>query len=1434
MKFTQSAAWRAVILALVFLGACNNFFHDLIPPDGDRIISFEVPGQEGAAAICDSAVSVTVLAGTDLGELLPRVTVSPGAALFPVTFDYILAAFPGSDLMRTMLEMLTAADLTEYVHDLIRSTPGFRVPALDTPIDFSGPVSFFVISGQGGIRQYSVSVVEYDAGPRLLGLRFSKYDNPELLADSVPVFSGNTLSAVAMYPVEIPLSFALVPSFQIVGDRLEIDGVEITSGRSVIQFDARLNVPQAKTITVTRDGVSRDFFLDVTFREDPDTIRSITDFRFAQADNPGIAANSVASIINDGEFGTITLHVLYSGARPRHLVPRFISPGTVRVGGVVQSSGASGHDFSAPLEYRVVSRVGQFTRTYTVRVEFIHLVNDAPRILTFDLLQAHNPGIIRGSEGEIGDGHIIIDVHFGGTAAPHTLIPEFTAQGIVTVLGSVQVSGVSSQNFSQRITYTVTHPQIPSLRRYYSVQTRLIRDTSSDAFMISFGFFPEDNPGLTEPLSGRIQQQTITVFAPEGFGVSYRAMVPRFTATGQVSADGAAQVSGVSGRVFSGPVEYTVVSPNGMHRRVYTVNVRETASPRIFVNHSAGGHNDGTSWQNAFRCLREASEAAAAFPADEPKEIWIAAGTYRPSAQGDESAFFLLVPNTRYIGGFAGWETEKGQRNPALHHTVLSGDLGGGRRSRVLFAASGGSSPAVTAGDLFFHDLQFAGAGDAGAITARLAVGFEFYLSGAAFSRVHGNAIRVEGSSRALVRNVSLRDMYGGGISLYGVAGLVEIADVEMHNVGTSAGHHGISVAGGAGERRISGISGDGITGTGIEIEAANNSPVTVRDVNIRNASDAAVNVTGGGLVEITDVDMRDAGRYGIRIYGGAGERRVSGISGDGVTGTGIAIEAANNSPVTVSGVNVRNAGEHAVSVTGSPGFVGITDVEMHNIGTGATASGISVAGGTGERRISGVTGSGIRGTGISVSTANNSPVTVRGVNLRDVGSIAVNVTGTPGIVEIADVEVHNAGTGISVASGTGERRISGITGSGIAGNGISVGTANNSPVTVRGVNLRDVSATAVNVTGTPGIVEIADVEVHNVGTGGTHHGIRVGGGGTGERRISGVTGSNIRGWGISVGAANNLLTVSGVNLRDAGGVIVGANNSPVTVRGVNLRNIATAAVTVIGTPGIVEIADVELHNVGTGTTHHGIAIAGGIGERRISGVTGSGITGLGMSIAAPNNSPVTVRGVNLRDVGRDAIDVAGASGIVEIADVEMHNVGTGTAHNGISIRGGNNSERRVSGVTGSGIAGIGILIFSSGGSSTSVIVRSVNLRDVGGASVHVGGTPIFAEIANVTINGSRNGQTLFAFIGGDVPGILQFRPNNVINGTLLNTQQAITGMVSSGVITLIGGAMPVLAPLGAALEFGEERRGGVGGAAGAVGAGFENAPLRAAPDFEY
>ncbi len=106
----------------------------------------------------------------------------------------------------------------------------------------------------------------------------------------------------------------------------------------------------------------------------------------------------------------------------------------------------------------------------------------------------------------------------------------------------------------------------------------------------------------------------------------------------------------------------------------------ECEPPILFVDADAVGLNNGQGWTNAFNELQDALRIAG-LDRSFVEEVWVAAGTYRPSEERDpgspRTATFQLISGMGIYGGFAGGEISRHQRDPDNNVTILSGDLNG-------------------------------------------------------------------------------------------------------------------------------------------------------------------------------------------------------------------------------------------------------------------------------------------------------------------------------------------------------------------------------------------------------------------------------------------------------------------------------------------------------------------------------------------------------------------------------------------------------------------------------------------------------------------------------------------------------------------------------------------------------------------------------------
>ncbi len=103
------------------------------------------------------------------------------------------------------------------------------------------------------------------------------------------------------------------------------------------------------------------------------------------------------------------------------------------------------------------------------------------------------------------------------------------------------------------------------------------------------------------------------------------------------------------------------------------------APPAIYVDFTASGSNDGSSWDDAYTSLQSALDEAVT-----GQEIWVAKGTYYPSSAYDLTDspryyHFRMIDGVAIYGGFAGTESATSERANygagEANETVLSGDF---------------------------------------------------------------------------------------------------------------------------------------------------------------------------------------------------------------------------------------------------------------------------------------------------------------------------------------------------------------------------------------------------------------------------------------------------------------------------------------------------------------------------------------------------------------------------------------------------------------------------------------------------------------------------------------------------------------------------------------------------------------------------------------
>jgi hypothetical protein len=144
----------------------------------------------------------------------------------------------------------------------------------------------------------------------------------------------------------------------------------------------------------------------------------------------------------------------------------------------------------------------------------------------------------------------------------------------------------------------------------------------------------------------------------------------------------------------AGTYSVTVTDNNGCSA---TTSVTLTSPPSgniLYVNANATGANNGSSWMDAFTSL----QSALAINCPNITEIWVAAGTYKPTTGSDRTISFVMKNNLTIYGGFPNTGNPAfSNRNWGLNITILSGDIGAAGNADNSYSVVTGSSTNNTA-----------------------------------------------------------------------------------------------------------------------------------------------------------------------------------------------------------------------------------------------------------------------------------------------------------------------------------------------------------------------------------------------------------------------------------------------------------------------------------------------------------------------------------------------------------------------------------------------------------------------------------------------------------------------------------------------------------------------------------------------------------------
>jgi hypothetical protein len=278
----------------------------------------------------------------------------------------------------------------------------------------------------------------------------------------------------------------------------------------------------------------------------------------------GFADLNASGVIDDSAH-TVAVTVPLGTDRAA-LTPTFTSNprSKVRVNGIEQRSGEGSVNFTNPVRFMLTSdwparNWSGATNYYDVTVKFAAETGKAVTAFSF---QGLSPPVI----GTIDEATSRIALTVPSGTAVTALIATFAASpgAVVTVSGYPQASGVTPNNFSNPVRYTVTGADGSS--RYYDVTVKVA--VSSSKAITRFDF-----QGLESPVVGTINEAAHTIALTVPYGTNVTALVPTIT----ISGTSVNPLSGVANN-FTNPVTYTVTAGDGT-TQAYVVTVNVEGSP---------------------------------------------------------------------------------------------------------------------------------------------------------------------------------------------------------------------------------------------------------------------------------------------------------------------------------------------------------------------------------------------------------------------------------------------------------------------------------------------------------------------------------------------------------------------------------------------------------------------------------------------------------------------------------------------------------------------------------------------------------------------------------------------------------------------------------------------------------------------------------------
>jgi len=292
-----------------------------------------------------------------------------------------------------------------------------------------------------------------------------------------------------------------------------------------------------------------------TYEEDPNTETDILTYTFPEHNGTPIDIDTVNHTVDiEVEYGTdladlVAEYTLSYGA-------------TADIGGTPQESGVTANDFSSPVTYTITAEDGTTTQDWVVTV-----TEEPPStetdILDYSLEEETGPATI----DEVN--HTVdIEVEYGTDMANLVATYELSEGATADIGGTPQESGVTANDFSSDVTYTITAEDGTTTQDWVVTVTEAPPSTETDILLFSLD--EQTGPAAIDDVNHTVDVEVV-------YGTDLTTLVPTFELSLGATAEIASvvQESGVTTVDFTNPVTYTIIAQDGTTTQDWTVTVAE-------------------------------------------------------------------------------------------------------------------------------------------------------------------------------------------------------------------------------------------------------------------------------------------------------------------------------------------------------------------------------------------------------------------------------------------------------------------------------------------------------------------------------------------------------------------------------------------------------------------------------------------------------------------------------------------------------------------------------------------------------------------------------------------------------------------------------------------------------------------------------------------